>query len=112
MLLSLERGFSRWSLRSLFSGDRADIPFWLGTFRPTGVEEHVQMDIRVSQELGRPCCFHGRDSREGVPGDQLQVRRPTRGDDGRHETSRVLHVVSLSEGNEVTREEQQGIGAS
>jgi hypothetical protein len=39
---------------------------WQATGRPTGVEEHVQMNIGVPQELGKPCYAH-RNPPAGVP---------------------------------------------
>jgi hypothetical protein len=90
MLLSLVRGLIRWSLRRLFSGGRATRRVLVSGRRPTGVEEHVQMDIGVPQELGRPCRFHGRNVRLEIPDDQLQVRRLACGGDGSHEINRML----------------------
>ena len=43
----------------------------LGTFRPAGVEDHVQTGIGVPQELGRSCRFHGRS-----PGRGYRVTNP------------------------------------
>lgn len=41
---------------------------------PTGVEDHVQMDIGVLRKPGRPCCFHVKIPAER-PDDQLSARR-------------------------------------
>ena len=66
---------ARWSFRFLFSGSRATAAYWLAACRPTGVEDHEQMDIGVPQKPGRPCCFHVKFPAER-PDYQLQVRRP------------------------------------
>ena len=51
---------------------------WLAVSRPTGVEEHVQMDIGVPQKPGRPCCFRviisGRETGLPTPGLSSRLR--------------------------------------
>ena len=63
--------------------------------------------IGVAQELGRSCRFHGRRSRTEVPGYQLQARVVALA--ARERKYECDHVVSLSKGNEVTRDGRQEV---
>ena len=60
MLSSHERGYLRWGFRCLFSGSSTTVAIRRAARRPTGVEEHGQMDARVPQELGSPRHSHGK----------------------------------------------------
>ena len=61
---------------------------WQASRRPAGVEEHEQMNVRVPQELGKPCHFHGKIP-AGVPGYQLRARCPADGGGESDEINRL-----------------------
>ena len=65
-------------------------------------------DTRVAREPGRPCRLR-RDCRLGVPAYQLQVDPQLCPE--LVGTNRGRTMVSPSEGNEVRRDERQGVGA-
>ena len=78
--------------------------FWQASCRPTGVEEHEQMNIGVPQELGKPCRFHGnhpggryRVNNSRLVASQTVATRDTK--------ATACTVVSLSNGNGVKRNE-------
>ena len=77
--------------------------------QPSGVEEHGAVTIGVPQEPGRPACLHRCEKRSRA--DRTQTVQAPRSASDRGERIRDAKVVPPSEGNEVTRNGQAGIGA-
>ena len=84
--------------------------YWSGASSPAGVGwEHRKRMIEIPQELGRSCCFLGRnpDGDTGIPTPGLAGALVRQGAKATSATE-----VSPSEGNEVRRDGQQEVIAS
>ena len=90
------------------SGGRAEAPQWPGVLRSYRGPRTGRRDTRVAREPERPCRLR-RDCRLGVPAYQLQVDPQLCPE--LVGTNRGRTMVSPSEGNEVRRDERQGVGA-